>query len=121
MSDKDPKVKRLALKTLGNLPADMVADSILSALKSGLEDNDALVVSSAVFGVAKIYAAYPDKIKEANLTSALEALLEHQNATVVSNVVSVLLEISGKSLEFDLVIDYGTAIKLLAAMDDCIE
>ena len=109
------------MKTLGNLPSDMVVASILSSLKSGLGDKDAQVVSTAVFGVAKLYASYPKKVQEAQLTSALEALLEHENATVVSNVVSVLLEISGKSLEFDLIIDYGTANKLMVAMDDCTE
>jgi vesicle coat complex subunit len=121
LSDKDPKIRSLALKTFGNLPADMVVESILPAIKAGLEDRDSQVVSSAVFGIAKMYATYPEKIQEAKLTSALEALLEHENATVVSNVVSVLLEISGKSAEFDLVIDYETANKLLVAMDDCIE
>lgn len=121
MSDKDPKVRSLALKTLGNLPSDMVVESILSSLKSGLDDKDSQVVSTAVFGVAKIYAAYPDRVQESKLTTALEALLEHENATVVSNVVSVLLEISGKSSDFDLIIDYGTANKLLVAMDECIE
>ena len=114
-------MRSLAFKTLANLPSDLVLDTLLSSLKSGLDDGDPTVVLSAVFGVAKLYASYPEKVQKEKLTLGLEALLDHSNATVVSNVVAVLLEISGKSLEFDLVIDYGTANKLLVALDDCQE
>lgn len=90
-------------------------------MKKGLKDRDPYVVKTAVLAISKIYFSRPELVRSEGLLSSLESLLDHENATVISNVVAVLIDISGKAQEFDLVIDYGTANKLLSVIEECSE
>jgi AP-2 complex subunit beta-1 len=119
--DSNPLIRGLAIKTLGNLPHTMAMEQFGPVLKAGLKDKDPYVCKTAVLGVSKIYFADPELAQKEGYLDQLESLLDHGNANVVANVVAALIEISSKSSEFDLVIDFPTANKLLSAIEECSE
>ena len=106
---------------MGNLPVELTLDRLCPLVKQALRDRDPYVCKTAAIAVAKLYTSHPERVQSEGFLATLETLLNHENATVVANVVAVLIEISAKSTEFDLVIDLGTANKLLAAIDECSE
>ena len=101
------------------LPA--VLKELIEPLAHCLRDNDPYVRKTAAICVAKVYVQDPHLVDKEGLYDNLRSLLSDPNPTVVANAVAALLEISERSKDRDLDLDFNTAGKLVAALGDCSE
>ncbi|TPX32913.1 hypothetical protein SmJEL517_g04087 [Synchytrium microbalum] len=121
LSDMNPLIRALAIRTMGYIHVDKIMDSLCGLLRTCLTDRDSYVCKTAAMCVAKLYSYDKHLVQSEGFLDLLRGLLNHENSTVVANAVVALLEISEKSDTLDLVLDVGTANRLLTALNECTE
>ncbi|KAJ3328139.1 AP-1 complex subunit beta-1 [Blyttiomyces sp. JEL0837] len=121
LSDPNPLIRALSLRTMGYLPVDKVMESLADHMKRCLDDRDPYVAKTAAIAVSKLFAHDRALVERMGFLNSLRNLLNHENSTVVANAVAALTEIADKSEFIELVIDFSTANKLLTALNECSE
>ena len=93
MSDQNPTVRGLALRSLCSLKLKGLPEFARAPLKAGLMDKSAYVRRVAVLSAAKLYRHYPQLIQELNMASFLYSSLKDKDPQVVVNSICALNEI----------------------------
>lgn len=91
-SDKDPRIRGLAIRTLCSLQTPSMIEHMLPALKNGLFDNVAYVRQISCLACIKLYQIAP-KIADAQLKRHLGSLTKDKDPHVQCNAIRALDEI----------------------------
>lgn len=95
ISDGNPLIRALALRTMGYIPVDKMVEGFCEPLKGALRDSDPYVVKTACLGVLKLYSCDSRMCEREGLVEEVRGMLSHENANVVANACAVLVEIGG--------------------------
>jgi AP-1 complex subunit beta-1 len=114
--DPNPLVRALALRTMGCIRVDKIAEYLCDPLRKALVDPDPYVKKTAAICVLKLFDMDSEMVVEQDYIQLLTDLLSDSNPMVVSNVVAALSEISRKVAHFT--IDANTVHKLLTVLNE---
>lgn len=117
----NPILRALAIRTMGCIRVEQIAEYLCEPLRKAMEDEDPYVRKTAAVAVAKLYDITPEVVEEQGFIELLTELISDSNPTVVSNAVAALTEIQENSPSDVFTVDIRTLQKLLAALDECIE
>lgn len=117
----NPILRALAIRTMGCIRVEQIAEYLCEPLRKAMEDEDPYVRKTAAVAVAKLYDITPEVVEEQGFIELLTELISDSNPTVVSNAVAALTEIQENSPSDVFTVDVRTLQKLLAALDECIE
>eukprot|EP00388_Colpodella_angusta_P006289 GDKJ01018735.1.p1 GENE.GDKJ01018735.1~~GDKJ01018735.1.p1 ORF type:complete len:1010 (+),score=272.68 GDKJ01018735.1:291-3032(+) len=119
---KNPLVKALAVRTMGCIRLAQVTEYLIDPLKQCCNDEDPYVRKTAAICVSKLYDISPDMVTLHGFVEILQKMLSDTNPMVVANAVASLSEIhqADPSLRALRITD-ETALKLLAALNECTE
>ncbi|GME92104.1 unnamed protein product [[Candida] boidinii] len=91
--DPNPLVRALAIRTMGCIRVDRMADYMDLPLKRTLKDDNPYVRKTAVICVAKLYELNPEICLERGFLETLMEMIDDSNQMVVANAISALIEI----------------------------
>ena len=94
--DGNPLVRALAIRTMGRIQIETVAEAMIIPLKQCLQDRDPFVRKTAALAVVKVYDTIPEAVENAELFKLLINLMYDENPMVVSNTTAAILEINQK-------------------------
>jgi len=117
----NPLVRALAIRTMGCIKLQKIAEYLYHPLKTALQDHDPYVRKTAAICVAKLYDLSPDTVVQQGFVQILNDLLADANPMVVSNALASLCEIDEASGGGVFTINHVTLNKLLAALNECTE
>ncbi|KLO06725.1 Adaptor protein complex beta subunit [Schizopora paradoxa] len=120
-ADHNPLIRALAIRTMSYIPLPIVTESLTDPLRHALKDRDPYVRKTAAICVAKVYMADPRRTERAGFVEMLRDLMLDANATVVSNAVAALVEISERHDGVAFKVNYTVANKLLVALGESSE
>jgi len=103
------------------IPLPLVVGSLVDPLRHSLRDSDPYVRKTAAICVAKLYVYDAKMVDKEGFIGLLRDLLNDANPTVVANAVAALMEISERSEEISLKLNYNMATKLCSALGECSE
>eukprot|EP00931_Biecheleriopsis_adriatica_P018408 TRINITY_DN12912_c0_g1_i1.p1 TRINITY_DN12912_c0_g1~~TRINITY_DN12912_c0_g1_i1.p1 ORF type:complete len:908 (+),score=244.05 TRINITY_DN12912_c0_g1_i1:69-2792(+) len=118
----NPLIRSLALRTMGCIRLEQVAEYLKQPLKEGCKDSDPYVRKTCAICIPKVYETAAEMVEENSFLEILQDMVGDSNPAVVANAVAGLAEISqtcGRDL-IDLE-SKGNLHKLLAALNDCNE
>ena len=122
--DPNPLIRALAVRTMGYIRLEAVAEYLMDPVRRCCRDTDPYVRKTAAICVAKLFAIAPVMVEEQGFIELLQnELLCDANPMVVANSVAALSEIStmsGKS-RFDFLSKPETANTILGALNECNE
>lgn len=122
--DPNPLIRALAVRTMGYIRLEAVAEYLMDPIRRCCRDTDPYVRKTAAMCVAKLYAIAPVMVEEQGFIDLLHnELLLDANPMVVSNCVAALNEISNMSghNRFDFLSNPDLANTLLNALNECNE
>lgn len=120
-NDKNALIRALAIRTMSYIAVPSVLEALLEPLHHCLKDNDPYVRKTAAICVAKLYAHDKRIVESERFIDNLRDLLADSNPTVVANAVAALTEISERSDNIHLRLNYTVANRLVIAMGECSE
>eukprot|EP00697_Spironema_sp_BW2_P009419 gnl/Spiro4/24278_TR12053_c0_g1_i1.p1 gnl/Spiro4/24278_TR12053_c0_g1~~gnl/Spiro4/24278_TR12053_c0_g1_i1.p1 ORF type:complete len:969 (+),score=295.68 gnl/Spiro4/24278_TR12053_c0_g1_i1:78-2984(+) len=123
-TNPNPLIRALAIRSIGLLRIDRMAECVGEPLRLCLKDSDAYVRKTAAICVAKVYDSFPNVILDGGFLPLLRELMTDQNAAVVSNAVAALYEIKSKASNPDdevFTLLRPHVNKLLAALNESSE
>jgi len=103
------------------IPIPVVVESLSDQLRHHLKDRDPYVRKTAAICAAKLYMADPRKAEKNGFVELLRDLLLDSNATVVSNAIAALSEISDRADGVIFKLNLTVANKLVAALSESSE
>ncbi|KAJ3213551.1 hypothetical protein HDU67_002761 [Dinochytrium kinnereticum] len=121
LSDTNPIIRALALRTMGYIQVDKVTECLCDQLRRCLSDKDPYVCKTAAIAVAKLFFLDKSLVENMGFLDYLRSLVDHENATVVANAVVTLCEIADRSQNIELSFEFSIANKLLTAINECSE
>lgn len=119
--DPNPLVRALAIRTMGCIRVDRMADYMDLPLKRTLKDDNPYVRKTAVICVAKLYELNPEICLERGFLETLMEMIDDSNQMVVANAISALIEIQKSqhtTLDF---LNSKVLKKLLITLNECTE
>ena len=119
--DPNPLIRALAVRTMGCLHLEKIAEYLCDPLQRCLKDEDPYVKKTAAVCVAKLYAITPELVEIQGFVDTLRDLVNDENPMVVANTVAVLTEIEQAQGTKILRITTSILQKLIAALSDCTE
>ncbi|KAI8997923.1 adaptin N terminal region-domain-containing protein [Gaertneriomyces semiglobifer] len=119
--DPNPLIRALAIRTMGYINVDPIMTELLRPLHRCLSDKDPYVCKTAAITVVKLFMHNRQLVDSEGFLPELQALLNHDNSTVVANAVAALIEISSRSDDFNFELDVSQANKLLTALNESSE
>eukprot|EP00742_Colponemidia_sp_Colp-10_P000826 GILJ01000896.1.p1 GENE.GILJ01000896.1~~GILJ01000896.1.p1 ORF type:complete len:928 (+),score=203.16 GILJ01000896.1:51-2786(+) len=117
----NPLIRALAVRTMGCIRVDKIAEYLCGPLRRCMKDEDPYVRKTAAICVAKMYDITPELVQDQGFLEMLQDMLSDSNPMVVANSVAALMEISETSGRNWLNLNTGTLQKLLAALNECTE
>ncbi|KAG8932922.1 hypothetical protein FRC03_000058 [Tulasnella sp. 419] len=120
-NDRNPLIRALAIRTMAYIPLPLVIGSLVEPLRHCLRDADPYVRKTAAICVAKLYVYDAKLVDKEGFITMLKDLLADSNPTVVANAVAALMEISERSEDISLKLNYTVASKLVGALGECSE
>jgi vesicle coat complex subunit len=117
--DPNPLIRALAVRTMGCLHLEKIAEYLCDPLQRCLKDEDPYVKKTAAVCVAKLYAITPELVEIQGFVDTLRDLVNDENPMVVANTVAVLTEIEQAQGTKILRITTSILQKLIAALSDC--
>ena len=114
----NPLIRALAVRTMGWIRIEKIAQYLWESLKDCLIDDDPYVKKTAALSVAKIYQIMPSHTKEFGFIKLLQGLLQDGNAIVVANAAAALYEISREAGKNYIKANKETIGKLLNALNE---
>lgn len=115
LSDSNPQVRALALKTMSGIRVPVISQIVSLAIKKGLADMSPLVRKAAALAVPKCYALDPGTLPQ--LMDYLEILLGDKQYYVAGAAVKAFMEICPERI--DLIHQhYRGLVKKLVDMDE---
>jgi AP-2 complex subunit beta-1 len=120
-NDRNPLIRALAIRTMSYIPIPVVVESLSDQLRHHLKDRDPYVRKTAAICAAKLYMADPRKAEKNGFVESLRDLLLDSNATVVSNAIAALTEISDRVDGVIFKLNLTVANKLVAALSESSE
>jgi AP-2 complex subunit beta-1 len=121
LSDTNPLVRALALRTISYIHVREFVNATMDPLKQLLKDGDPYVRKTAAFTVAKLYDHDRALVENSDLIDRLNTMLRDENPTVVSSALASLMDIWERSESIKLTIDYASASKIVQILPDCSE
>ncbi|KAG4304369.1 hypothetical protein PORY_002079 [Pneumocystis oryctolagi] len=121
LSDKNPLIRALALRTMSCINIKEFTDSMVIPLYQLLSDSDPYVRKTGAICVAKLYYINKSIVEENNLIEELKKKLYDTNSIVVSSSLLSLTEIVEHSDFIKLEISTSYANKLVDMLDECAE
>lgn len=121
MTDPNPLIRALALRTISYIHVKEYVEGTIQPLKKLLSDGDPYVRKTAAFCVAKVYDHDKNMVERSDLIDRLNRLLKDENPTVVSSALAALMDIWERSENIKLTIDYPSASKIVSILPDCTE
>lgn len=121
MSDNNPLVRALALRTMSYIHVREFVEATVAVVRHMLKDNDPYVRKTAAFCVAKLYDHDCTMVEKSDLIERLNSLLRDDNPTVVASALASLMDIWERSDAIKLTIDYNNASKMVSILADCSE
>ena len=103
------------------IPLPIVTEALTEPLRHALRDKDPYVRKTAAICVAKVYMADPRRTERQGFVEMLRDLLLDSNATVVSNAVAALVEISERHDGVAFKLNLTVCNKLLVALGESSE
>lgn len=123
--DPNPLIRALALRTMGYIRLEAIAEYLVEPLRRCCADADPYVRKTAAICIAKLYDIRADMVEAEQLLDALRKMFGDSNPVVVSNAVAALAEISDASgtnlLKQYFAEDESSVTKLLTALNECTE
>ncbi|GMG20116.1 unnamed protein product [[Candida] boidinii] len=119
--DPNPLVRALAIRTMGCIRVDRMADYMDIPLKRTLKDDNPYVRKTAVICVAKLYELNPEICIDRGFLTTLMEMIDDSNQMVVANAISALIEIQKSqhaALDF---LNSKVLKKLLITLNECTE
>lgn len=120
-NDPNPLIRALAIRTMGCIRVEKIAEYLCEPLSRCLRDEDPYVRKTAAICVAKLFELTPDLVEDRGFLDTLRDLIGDPNPTVVSNAVAAIHEISITSGKEILGLSTAVLQKLLAALNECTE
>jgi AP-1 complex subunit beta-1 len=114
--DPNPLVRSLALRTMGCINVEKIAEYLCDPLRTALTDTDPYVRKTAAMCVVKLFDMNPEMVEDQGYVENLTDLLADANPMVVTNAVAALTEMSAKKPYFVLRPDVVT--KLLTVLNE---
>src|SRR5271155_4958824 len=121
MSDPNPLIRALALRTVSYIHVKEFVDGTATPLKKLMNDNDPYVRKTSAFCVAKLYDHNKNLVEQSDLIEKLNRMLKDENPTVVASALAALMDIWERSESIKLTIDYPSASKIVSILPDCSE
>jgi AP-1 complex subunit beta-1 len=122
--DPNPLIRALAVRTMGYIRLEAVAEYLMDPVRRCCRDTDPYVRKTAAICVGKLFAIAPVMVEEQGFIDLLQKeLIVDANPMVVSNSVAALNEISNMSgrNRFDFISNSDMANTLLNALNECNE
>lgn len=120
-ADPNPMIRALALRTMAYIQSPLMFDAMVVPLRRVIRDKDPYVRKTAAMCIAKMYIYDRRLVHENQFIESLRDMLVDENSTVVSNAVAALYDITERSDEIQLCINYNIAGKLVAILGQCSE
>ena len=116
----NPLVRSLALRTMGCIAVEKIAEYLCDPLRLALRDEDPYVRKTAAMCVLKLFDMNPELVEEQGYAESVAELLADGNPMVVTNAVAVLAEMCAKQERFKryFVLDGATVNKLLTVLGE---
>ena len=121
VSNANPLVRALALRTLTSVRAESMAEGMVEPVRIGMHDQDPFVRKIAALSVAKVFDLSPETVEEGKLLPEVTKLLEDNNPHVVANAATALNEIRQRAPFSVFELKISTATRILAALNECTE
>lgn len=96
-ADANPLVRALAIRTMGQIRVEEIAEHLCQPLQRTMKDPDPYVRKTAAICVAKLYDLNPELVETMGFLDSLNGLLADANPMVVANAVAALAEIDDMS------------------------
>ncbi|OAJ41651.1 hypothetical protein, variant 2 [Batrachochytrium dendrobatidis JEL423] len=119
--DDNPLIRALALRTMGSIPVEGVAENLCGPLRRCLSDKDPYVCKTAAICVAKMFFFREDIVRREGFIDLVKSLLNHENPSVVANAVAALSDMTCRSPDVGFYLEIGSANKILSAIEECSE
>lgn len=121
--DQNPLIRALAIRTMGCIRLENIAEHLCNPLKKAIVDEDPYVRKTAAVCVAKFYKINPELVEEQGFITSLKNLLSDANPMVIANTVASLTEIamSHERPHEILVLNSTNVSKLLTSLSECTE
>ncbi|OEH73925.1 beta adaptin protein [Cyclospora cayetanensis] len=123
--DPNPLIRALALRTMGYIRLEAIAEYLVEPLLRCCTDPDPYVRKTAAICIAKLHDIRADMVEAEQLLDVLKKMFADSNPVVVANAVAALSEISdasGKNLLKQFFSeDESSVTKLLTALNECTE
>jgi vesicle coat complex subunit len=81
-SDPNPLIRALAIRTMGCIRVNSIAEYLCQPLRAGMRDDDPYVRKTAAVCVAKLYDINPELVEEQGFLDLLRDLISDSNPTV---------------------------------------
>lgn len=115
LSDGNPQVRTLALKTMSGIRVPAISRIVSLAIKKGIGDMSPLVRKTAAFAIAKCYRLDPNTLAE--LMGYLSCLLGDKQCSVTGAAVKVFNEVCPDQIDL-IHKHYRGLVKSLVEMDE---
>ena len=115
LSDSNPQVRALALKTMSGIRVPVISQIVSLAIKKGLADMSPLVRKAAALAVPKCYALDPGTLPQ--LLDYLEVLLGDKQYYVAGAAVKAFMEICPERIDL-IHKHYRGLVRKLVDMDE---
>lgn len=119
LSDSNPLVRALALRTMSYINVDKFIQSLADFLTCCFSDPDNLVTKTACIAIAKLHS-YESAVVS-SLVDILRNTINHENPQVIANACAALVDIQGTSKTFNFTLDVTDTSKLIIAMNESTE
>ena len=117
----NPLLRALAVRTMGCIRVEKIAEYLCESLKDALQDPDPYVRKTAAVCVAKLFSTNPRLVKDHGFISVLQGMLADGNSVVVANAIAALLEISALTGKNYIRFRDGNVSRLLNAVNESLE
>ena len=117
--DSNPLVRALAIRTMGQIRVEEIAEHLCQPLQKTMKDSDPYVRKTAAICVAKLYDLNPEMVEDMGFIDSLNGLLADANPMVVANAVAALAEIDDMSDQEVFRVTNQNLSKLQAALNLC--
>jgi AP-1 complex subunit beta-1 len=116
-ADPNPLVRALAIRTMGQIRVEEIAEHLCQPLQKTMKDPDPYVRKTAAICVAKLFDLNPELVESMGFLESLNGLLADANPMVVANAVAALAEIDDMSDKEVFRVTEANLSKLQAALN----
>mmetsp|Transcript_26252 Transcript_26252/g.44796 ORF Transcript_26252/g.44796 Transcript_26252/m.44796 type:complete len:898 (+) Transcript_26252:41-2734(+) len=117
----NPLIRALAIRTMGCIRLQKIAEYLYTPLRTALKDADPYVRKTAAICVAKLFDISPETVESQGFIQILHDCLTDSNPMVVSNALAALTEIDEINGGGIFTVTAANLSKLLAALDESTE